>query len=579
VLVELTVENFAVIERARLRLGPGMNVVTGETGAGKSLLVGALATVLGSRADRNVIRTGAKFSRVEAVFQVQPGSLPGLVRSLTENGLSQEQDGVIVLSREILKSGPNLCRVNGRTVALTVLREIGRHLVDIHGQNEHTALLSTSHQIEFLDSFGGLGQARADVMDVVHRLRRVRESILSLEQDTAKKDQKHQLLEYQTQEIERANLVPREDITLTQERNSLAHAESIQKACFEAHEGLYGGNSSAVDLISQVQAILKVTPDPEGKLAFQIESLASAKAMIEDTAREVRSYGATIEANPGRLILVDERLDFIQQLRRKYGTTLEGIISLGKQIRQELEEMENSAETIEQTYELLRNLNQEAGNISWELSQRRQDVSRQLETAMVSELRDLQMGRIQFSIFLGRIREPGGLPAPDGYEYTFYSDGIDRVEFLVTANPGEELRPLAKVASGGEMARFMLAIKASLQDNSGVPTLVFDEIDAGVGARAGEIVGAKLSGVGQHHQVICVTHLPQIAAYADHHFQVDKSVLFERTFADVQELEEADRLREIAALVGGSPTTKSIETARELLQRAFTYKANLTFTE
>lgn len=570
-LIELTVRNFAVIEETRLALGPGLNVVTGETGAGKSLLVDALELVLGGRGDREVVRTGEQTAYVEAVFQADAGN-GRLSNALQEHGLPVEDDDTLVLTRETNREGRSVSRINGRTVPVSVVRAVGELLVDIHGQGTHLSLLAPAFQLQLLDAYAGLGGLRNAVAESVAHVRRLEAELATLDTDARQAEQRRDLLAFQVDEIDAAELQPGEEESLVQERELLIHAQAIQEACAMAHDSIYAGSSNAADLLATARQALSRVPDPTGDLTRFLNTLESASAQVEEVARDVRAYGESVEREPGKLEQVDDRLELVRRLKRKYGDTIEAVLAFGDQARQDLDSIEHAGERREELQQELKDAYARAGTQAWELSERRHDAASGLERDVTGELVGVGLERVQFSCGLTRKDDSSGLPVPDGPRYAFSETGIDQGEFLVATNPGEGLKPLARVASGGETSRLMLAIKGALRSASLVPTLVFDEIDSGIGGRVGEVVGRKLWSLGAQSQVLCVTHLPQIAAYADSHFRVDKAVLMGRTYAQALPVDGDVRVQELAAMLGGAPSPQIDAAARQLVRRAKDHK-------
>ena len=570
-LIELTVRNFAVIEETRLALGPGLNVVTGETGAGKSLLVDALALVLGGRGDREVVRTGEQTAYVEAVFQADAGN-GRLSNALQEHGLPVEDDDTLVLTRETNREGRSVSRINGRTVPVSVVRAVGELLVDIHGQGTHLSLLAPAFQLQLLDAYAGLGGLRNAVAESVAHVRRLEAELATLDTDARQAEQRRDLLAFQVDEIDAAELQPGEEESLVQERELLIHAQAIQEACAMAHDSIYAGSSNAADLLATARQALSRVPDPTGDLTRFLNTLESASAQVEEVARDVRAYGESVEREPGKLEQVDDRLELVRRLKRKYGDTIEAVLAFGDQARQDLDSIEHAGERREELQQELKDAYARAGTQAWELSERRHDAASGLERDVTGELVGVGLERVQFSCGLTRKDDSSGLPVPDGPRYAFSETGIDQGEFLVATNPGEGLKPLARVASGGETSRLMLAIKGALRSASLVPTLVFDEIDSGIGGRVGEVVGRKLWSLGAQSQVLCVTHLPQIAAYADSHFRVVKAVLMGRTYAQALPVDGDVRVQELAAMLGGAPSPQIDAAARQLVRRAKDHK-------
>ncbi len=571
-LIELTVRNLAVIEHTQLELGHALNVVTGETGAGKSLLVDALEFVLGGVADRSLIRAGADAASVEAIFQVREPS-PSLTAALTAAGVDLDDEGAIVLFRETHREGRTVSRLNGRAVPVSVVRGIGVALVDIHGQGTHLSLLDPTFQLVMLDSHATDRSLRPAVEQAVAVVRTLEAELAELSADSRAAAQQKDLLDFQVNEIADAGMVPGEETALVAERDELANARMIQEACATAYEALYGDSANADDLIAQAVQALRRSMDPSGKLAGHVNALEESAARLSDAARDIRSYAEGISGDPARLLDVEERIEVLRRLKRKYGDTEEAVLAFADEAQQKLEAYETSDERLIALTSQIANAREWAGTQAWELSKARRDAGQRLSVASAEHLIEVGMPQVRFACEITQRQDGDGLTCPDGASYAFDTTGIDHVEFLVETNPGEGLKPLARVASGGETARLMLALISALRSEAGVPTLVFDEIDSGIGARASEIVGRKLWALGGAAQVLCVTHLPQIAAYADRHFRVQKAVEDERTFAGALALDATARVNELAEMLGGERNDDIDGAARRMLEAAEATKA------
>lgn len=571
-LIELTVRNLAVIEHTQLELGHALNVVTGETGAGKSLLVDALEFVLGGVADRSLIRAGADAASVEAIFQVrEPTS--SLAAALTAAGIDLDDEGAIVLFRETHREGRTISRLNGRAVPVSVVRGIGVALVDIHGQGTHLSLLDPTFQLVMLDSHANDSSLRPAVEQAVAVVRTLEAELAELSADSRAAAQQKDLLDFQVNEIADAGIVPGEEAALVAERDELANARMIQEACATAYEALYGDSANADDLIAQAVQALRRSMDPTGKLAGHVNALEESAAHLSEAARDIRSYAEGISGDPARLQDVEERIEVLRRLKRKYGDTEEAVLAFADDAQQKLEAYETSDERLIALTSQIANEREWAGTQAWELSQARKEAGQRLSVASAEHLIEVGMPQVRFACEITQRQDDDGLSCPDGASYAFDGTGIDHVEFLVETNPGEGLKPLARVASGGETARLMLALISALRSEAGVPTLVFDEIDSGIGARASEIVGRKLWALGGAAQVLCVTHLPQIAAYADRHFRVQKAVEDERTFAGALALDATARVNELAEMLGGERNDDIDGAARRMLEAAEATKA------
>lgn len=573
-LSEINISNFAIIEELHLKFHHGFNVLTGETGAGKSIIIDAVGSLLGGRAQSEFIRAGTDQTRVEGVYSLDGTARASLFPILDENGIEHEDDTLIV-TREINREGRNVCRVNGRAVTLSVLQRIGESLIDIHGQSEHLSLLRVREHIDFLDRYGNLWEQRAKVAEQVRALRAVRNELKSLMRDEREIAQRVDRLTYVVDEIAQADLKAGEDEYLKRERELLGNAELRANLADHAYRALYGEGEEekgAVDLLNAagqaISGLEKYDPSVKGL----VEEMDGALAQADDLARALRSYRDAIEHDPERLAEVDERIDLISRLKRKYGNTLEDVLKYADASAAELSTITHSKERIEELTKQESQLLKEIGKSSMALSQARKEAGEKLSKEIEAQLQDLGMQKAKFGVALERTEDPNGVEEK-GKLVTFDTTGIDRTEFMVSPNPGEPLKPLAKIASGGETSRLMLAMKSVLAVADNTPTLIFDEIDQGIGGRTGGIVGHKLwaltptaqrSNNAPHHQVICITHLPQIAAYGDAHFKIHKEIVGERTLTKIEELNESERVAEIANMLG-TETATTRQNAAELL--------------
>lgn len=580
-LAELTIVDFAIIDRVQLQLALGFSVLTGETGAGKSIIVDALSQLLGSRADTTLIRAGADRARIEGIFALEEAQRRALRPLLQEYGLADEDESLdtLILVRELHSVGRSTGRVNGRAVTMGVLREIGERLVDIHGQSEHLSLKRVKEHVDILDRYAGLEAEREAVRQAVTELREVRRELRKLRRDERELAQRADLLTFQVKEIAEAELEPGEEEALTTERSRLANAEKLMVDANAAYEALYRGSGRGASVVDQLGEVAQLLSDLEridpslSDLRQQAESLSYS---AEDLARAVRAYRDEIEYNPTRQQEVEERLELIAHLKRKYGDSIEEILVFGEQAAQELEQITHSEERIEELEAEEERALQRLGELVTDLSVKRREAATQLASTIEHELDELHMAEAEFVVHLERVEDEHGVSV-NGTRYAFDATGIDRVEFLISPNVGEPPRPLSKIASGGETSRLMLALKSTLAATDATPTLIFDEIDVGIGGRVGEIVGRKLWGLTVHgtpeHQVVCVTHLPQIAAFADTHFQISKAVDGQRTVTRARRLEDEERIEELSQMLG-STTDVTRQKARELLSETESWKSN-----
>ena len=584
----LSVTDFATIEQLDIELAPGFSVLTGETGAGKSIIVDALGLLLGGRADVGVVRSGARQSRVEGIFLLGGDISQNINVALNEYDIDVGEEEII-LAREVNLDGRNTCRVNGRIVPLRLLSKLAQHLVDIHGQNQHLSLLRVREHMDILDKYGGLWQLRTEVAEWARQLTEARRELDRLRRDEAEVAQRVDFLRYQVGEINTANLRPTEYDDLTLERDRVANAERIITLCDHAYGALYDGldqRESVMDLIGQVSKDLSQLEQLDPSLRQNLESVDALMHQVDELARALRSYRDGIEYSPDRLHELEERLDLINRLKRKYGSTIEEILAFGERASQELEELNHREERAEGLKAREMDLRRQVGRLAGQLSEARQHAARGLADAIQEEAAGLAFGHAEVLVDIRQSDSEDGVPVgtSDGVPYAtpsldgesirhlaFNETGIDSVEFLISLNPGEPPRPLARIASGGEASRLMLAIKTILSTADQIPILVFDEVDAGVGGRLGSVLGQKLWGLSKSHLVLCVTHLPQIACYADHHAKVAKLASHDRTVTSVEVLDGEDRMTELSQMLG-SDSGATRTNASEMLRQAMSWK-------
>jgi len=572
-LAELSITNFAIIDELRLTFAPGFSVLTGETGAGKSIIIDAVSNLLGGRADAEYIRAATEGARVEGIFVLSGSVRQGLEPLLIEHGLADDGD-VLILAREINLSGRNVCRVNGRSVTLSLFSQVAEHLVDIHGQGEHLSLLRVREHLNFLDRYGGLDAERDAVAGLVRELRQVREDLAALRQDERELARRADLLQYQVSEIEGADLRPDEEAELLAERRRLVNAEKLSRLADGVFRILSGGSdeSAAVtDLLAQAGRDLADLDKLDPKLAGSRQAVEEASYQLEEVARGLRSYRDHVEFNPTRLQVVEDRLELIHSLKRKYGGSIAEVLQFADRVAKQLDDITHNEERLAALEGREAALVREGGAAAASLSAERRRVAERLSSEVEAELEDLSMAQARFAIDFQWKEADDGLQV-DGQRYAFDLTGIDRLEFLVAPNVGEPPKPLAKIASGGETSRLMLALKTVLASADNVPTLIFDEIDQGIGGRAAGVVGRKLWGLTPEHQVLCVTHLPQLASYGEAHLRVEKHEVEGRTITGVTPLDEAGRVEEIAAMIGGPAGEARGDSARAMLEETLAVK-------
>jgi len=563
---ELRIDNFAIIDNLELTFEPGLIIFTGETGAGKSIIIDAVETLLGGRAESSMVRSGAKRAYIEATFNISPQVRDFIYPILQNNDLLDDPD-FLTLAREIRTNGRNIARVNGRTVNTGLLRQIGERLVDVHGQSEHLSLLHVRQHQNLLDRYAGVEDIFQSYSDVFHQLEGVHRALSELRRSESESARLTDLLKYQINEIEASRLQPGEEEELRAERTRLANAESLASLAQSALQSLDEGTPEApstIDLFGNVVDVVNDLFRTDTSLSVIKEVSQDIFEKLNDLAGELRSYSENIEFNPGRLDQVEERLNLIINLKRKYGDSISDIIAFAEQAHQQLETIINAEEKITELEAHQNRLLTELGEIGWELSLKRQRASEQLQSELENKLGELQMPGARFQVSLTHKPDLRGVPTPDGRRLSYNFSGIDHIEFLITPNPGEGLKPLVKIASGGETSRFMLAIKNVLARADNIPILIFDEIDQGIGGRVGAVVGQKLWHLARFHQVLCITHLPQLAAFGDQHFQVRKGIQNDRTITFVENLYGEARLHELALMLG-EVSKGTLQSAQEML--------------
>jgi DNA repair protein RecN (Recombination protein N) len=576
-LVDLAIRNFAIIDSLEIPFKPGLNVLTGETGAGKSILIDALGAVLGERVSVEQVRTGARLASIDARFDIGGIPMREDLRKLLEKLDVTCEDGELILSREIHAGGRSVARLNGRPTTAAILAQIGALLVDIHGQSEHLSLLRPAAQLELVDRFAHTDSLRQELASKLRDLRQLQQARHDALTGARERMQRIDLLRYQIDEIGRAAPEVGEDERLESEQSRLAHADRLVREAAVAYgafagdeDGRPGGAAPALREAAQTLSLIAAI-DPAARSLE--DRTAGLLYMLEDLARELRDYRDSVEADPQRLLAVEERLDELRTLKRKYGAEISEILDHAQQAEEELERLAHGDVDAETLAARAHELEQEVGALAGLLSRQRAEAALELAAGVEGAIAQLNMGAARFAVTFDREEESNGVPVSgdDGSmsRYAVDATGIDRVSFLIAPNAGEGLKPLHKIASGGETARLMLALKSVLSTADKTPVLVFDEIDVGVGGRSGQVVGEKLWALTEEHQVIAITHLPQIAAFADTHFQIAKGESDGRVVSMVRQVSGKTRTEELAAMLDGLPISAAgLRSAREMLERA-----------
>lgn len=568
-LSELQIKDFAIIDHIEFGIGPGLVTFTGETGAGKSIIIDAVELLLGGRAEVAMIRSGAERAIIEATFTI-PNANRKLIESILKREDLLDDPDYLTVGREIRANGRSVARLNGRNVTTSLLKEIGNLLVDVHGQSEHLSLLRVKEHLNLLDRYANHEEILNDYRHIYHQLSAVNQELKELRIAESEAARQIDMLDYQINEIESARLTLGEDDTLIAERNRLANAENLASITQQALINLDDGTPEApsvTDLTGQILDGLNDLSRIDSSLNKLVETAHTSFSGLAELAIELRSYLETIEFNPARLNQVEERLELIANLKRKYGETIPDILEFLTQIQSEKETITHASERIAELETQAESLRISLGEIGQKLSRGRHLAADKLAIEVVEELDELSMPGAKFEVFFTEIEDSEGIFVKDGRQLAYNSTGLESVEFLIAPNPGEGLKPLVKIASGGETSRLMLALKNVLARADNVATLIFDEIDQGIGGRVGTVVGHKLWLLSRHHQVLCVTHLPQLAAFGEQHIQVRKQIENQRTITHITDLDREQRLIELAQMLGEA-SDGTIHSAREMMQTA-----------
>ena len=560
-LVHLAISNFAIISRLEIDFKPGLNILSGETGAGKSIIINAVNLILGGRASGDLIRTGSTEARVEALFSLPEN--PSITEMLSDLGFPY--NGELLIKRTISREGRNRIMINGSMATLQMLSRIGLLLISISGQHEHQRLMKPDNHLYLLDDFGRLTDDRLMLNDAFGEYQSLKERYTRLEREIKEREERQELTRFQMDEIEKANIKPGEDSRLEEERQRLRHAEELMGIVTESYQGLYEREDSVVSDIARCIKRMEKGVEKDRRIDAIRKAIASAKVEMEEAALELRDLRKTIVIDPYRLEEVEERLHLLNRLKKKYGPTLDDIANFKDNLSETIDNLDQKKEELEQVNRELGDRERDIISRASLLSDERKRVAKGLADSVARELRLLDMGETRFEVgFSHEALEPAGGPAE--IMGTVKADGYDRVEFMLLPNIGEELRPLSRIASGGELSRIMLALKTILARTGSVETIIFDEVDSGIGGATAEVVGEKLQSLAKYHQILCITHLPQIASKGQSHFLVKKRVENMRTQTVISELGHEERLNEIARLLGGKVISQqAVAHAKEML--------------
>ncbi|MEK4223071.1 DNA repair protein RecN [Bacillus sp. FSL W8-0116] len=560
-LQELSIHNFAIIDELSLSLDKGLTVLTGETGAGKSIIIDAISLLIGGRGSAEFVRHGEKKAEIEGLFLLDNPNHP-CYQKAEELGIDIE-DGMIVLRREISTSGKSVCRINGKLVTISILREIGASLVDIHGQHEHQELLNPALHLQLLDEFAGkeLEKAKMSYQELYEQYVKTKQRISQLSENEQEMAHRLDLIQFQLNEIQSADLQLNEDEKLLNEKRKLSNYEKLYEAITTSYDGLQG-EGKGLDWVSLVMSYLETAAELDSEYEPVYKNVSNAYYMLEDAARQISGEMDTIEFDPNRLNEIEARLNEINLLKRKYGQSIEEILEYGAKIEEEIETLTHKETRLEDLEKKLASIKQDLLLEAKNLSNLRKKWAETLTEAIHHELKQLYMDKTVFEIRFLPVEED-----------TFHKDGIDQVEFYISTNPGEPLKPLAKVASGGELSRIMLALKTIFSSHQGVTSIIFDEVDTGVSGRVAQAIGEKIYQVSVQSQVLCISHLPQVAAMADTHLYISKETDEGRTRTSVKPLEYEEKVKEIGRMISGvEMTTLTKQHAKELLDLAKSIK-------
>ncbi|MBP2240815.1 DNA repair protein RecN (Recombination protein N) [Cytobacillus eiseniae] len=553
---ELSIRNFAIIEALSISFDKGLTVLSGETGAGKSIIIDAIHLLVGGRGSAEFVRHGSEKAEIEGLFHLEDPNHPCYSKA-NEFGIELE-DGMIILRRDISKSGKSVCRINGKLVTIATLRELGSTLIDIHGQHEHQELMDETMHITLLDQFGGeqIAASHWEYLQLYHSYEQKMKQLKSLSENDQQMVHRLDLIKFQLDEIQKANLKLNEDEALLVERQKLSNFERVYDSLQSGYSGLQG-EQKGIDWIALVMGHIEDVAELDSAYKGLAESISNAFYQLEDASRTIRNELDVLEYDPSRLAEIDDRLNEISQLKRKYGKNIEEILEYASKIEEEIETLQNKETHIEHLEKEIASLRKDLYIEAENLSALRKKFAEKLTKLILKELKELYMEKTVFEVQFEKV--------VDG----FLKSGIDKAEFYISTNPGEPLKPLSKIASGGELSRIMLALKSIFSKHQGVTSIIFDEVDTGVSGRVAQAIAEKIHNVAINSQVLCISHLPQVAAMADTHLFIAKNIKDARTITTVQSLGEEEKIKEIGRMISGVEITElTKEHARELLQLA-----------
>lgn len=568
-LIELSIKNFAIIENLTVPFEKGLTVLTGETGAGKSMIIDAVSLLIGGRGSAEFVRHGEKRAEIQGLFSIED-SCHSIYEKALELGIEINDDKMVVFQRDITAQGKSICRVNGKLVTLGVLRELGQTLVDIHGQHEHQYLLQPERHLALLDQFADakIGAALNEYKSIYKTFVSLNQQVKQFSENEQMLAQRLDLLQYQLNEIENANLFPNEDIALTEERTKLANGEKLYKTVHDSYHALYGEGKGLEWLMHALNNVEEAEVFDK-QLTPLKETVSNCYYLLEEMTSSLRDYYETIEFDPNRLNIIESRLNEIAQLKRKYGDSVTNILEYSAKIEEEIDTLLNREEKVGKLVKQLENVSADLYIEAKHLTQMRKNAAKLLSAEIHGHLKDLYMEKTKFQIKISERQTANSNSIVEGKNVHFQEEGIDRVEFLLSTNPGEPLKPLVKIASGGEISRIMLALKSNFSNGHGVSSLIFDEVDTGVSGRVAQAIAEKIYHVSTKSQVLCITHLPQVAAMANTHLFIFKQQTKIKTVTKVTALSKTERVEEVARMLSGAQITDlTRKHANELLSQA-----------
>ena len=564
----LEIQNVAIIDKISIEFGNGFNVMTGETGAGKSIIINSINAILGERISKDIIRTGKEKAQVTAVFYTNSTKVGEILEELF---IPKEDDGAVIISREIFRTGKNICRINGQIMPLSALKRIGEYIINIHGQNDNKVLLVPQKHIELLDLYIGdsILNLKKEYQEKLNKLKDEKDKLSNMIGNDEQRERKIDLLKYQIQEIEDANLVEGEDEELEKKRVVVSNVEKIKTVLANCYDMLACDNGIK-DGINQISSSMGQIANLDETYSKISNNVANVVYQVDDITYEIRDSLDNLFFDQELMETIEERIDLIVKLKRKYGDTIKDVIDYMDKCNEELTVLVNSEEYIRKSKEVINKINEELYKLAQKINKLRAEYAKTLQDSITAELKDLEMKDSEFSVSI----EFNENTTDDGL-YEFKTNGLDKIEFYISTNKGEKAKPLSKIASGGEMSRIMLAIKSIISDKDSVESMIFDEIDTGISGKAAQKVGEKLAKLSKLHQLICITHLSQIATMADNHYMIEKSTYKDKTQTNVKRLTEDETTKEVARIIGGIDISDiTMQNAREMLKKAQEWKNN-----